>query len=120
MEQVNIYFPNGKFRKVDTPFWKNSAYEKELLAALPLKGSSLHEIVMEYHGKFGHTLGRIQHIALMSITDLCDAICRLATQTVAYTLPGFQGIKRCVKYLASHPHKPFFYPYTHQLQIGRA
>ena len=29
---------------------------------------------------------------------------------MAHTLPGFQGIKRCVKYLASHPHKPIFYP----------
>ena len=32
------------------------------------------------------------------------------TQTMATTLPGFQSIKRSVKYLASHPHKPIFYP----------
>ena len=63
---------------------------------------------MEYDGKFGHTLGRIQHISLMSIIDLCYATCRLATQTVAPTLPVFQGIKLCVQYLASHPHKPIF------------
>ena len=65
---------------------------------------------MEYHGKFGHTLRRIQHIAIMSRIDLCYATCRLATQTVAHTLPGFQGLKRCVQYLARHPHKPIFYP----------
>ena len=65
---------------------------------------------MEYHRKFGHTLERIQHIALMSIIDICYTTCHLATQTVAPTLPGFQGIKRCVKYLASHPHKPISYP----------
>ena len=64
---------------------------------------------MEYHGKFGHTIGRIQHIALMSRIYLYYVTCRLETQTVAHTLPGFQGIKRCVKYLASHPHKPIFY-----------
>ena len=29
---------------------------------------------------------------------------------MAPTLPGFQGINRCVQYLASHPHKPIFYP----------
>ena len=29
---------------------------------------------------------------------------------MAPTLPGFQGIKQCVQYLASHPHKPKFYP----------
>ena len=55
-------------------------------------------------------LGLKQVIALMSRIYLCYATCRLATQTVAPTLPGFQGIKRCVQYLASHPHKPIFYP----------
>ena len=65
---------------------------------------------MEYHGNFGHNLGRIQKIALMSVIVICYEICRLATQTVAPNITGFQGIKRCVKYLASHPHKPIFYP----------
>ena len=63
---------------------------------------------MEYHGKSGYTLVRIQHIALMSRSDLCYATCRLATQTVAPNLPGLQGIKKWVQYLASHPHKPIF------------
>ena len=26
------------------------------------------------------------------------------------TLPGFQGINLCIQYMASHPHKPIFYP----------
>ena len=65
---------------------------------------------MEYHGKSGHTLGMIQHITLMSRIDLCYETCCLDTQTVAPTLPVFQCIKRCVQYLASHPHKPIFYP----------
>ena len=28
---------------------------------------------------------------------------------MAPNLPGFQSIKCCVQYLASHPHKPIFY-----------
>ena len=103
-------FPTGKFQNVDTPFRTDSSYEKELLAALPLTGHALHKAEMEYHGKFVHTLGRIQHIALMSRIDLFYATCRLETQTVAPTLSGFQGIKQCVQYLASHPHKPIFHP----------
>ena len=67
---------------------------------------------MEYHGKFGHTLGIIQHIALMSIIDLYYETCSLSTQTVAPTLLVFQGIKICVQYLAIHPHRPIFYPYN--------
>ena len=31
---------------------------------------------------------------------------------MAPTLPGFQGIKRCVQCLDSHPHKPIFYPFN--------
>ena len=34
----------------------------------------------------------------------------MATQTVEPTLPGFQGINRCIQYMASHPRKPIFYP----------
>ena len=28
---------------------------------------------------------------------------------MALTLPGLQGIKSCIRYLDSHPHKPIFY-----------
>ena len=79
------------------------------MADLPLTGHDLHNAKLEYHGKFGHTLGRIQHIYLMSRIDICYTTCHLKTQTVLPTLPGFQGIKRCVKYLYSHPRKPIFY-----------
>ena len=41
MELVNEWFPTGKFRNVDTPFWTDSSYEKELLSALPLTGHAL-------------------------------------------------------------------------------
>ena len=42
MELVNEWFPTGKFRNIDTPFWKDSSYEKELLDAFPLTGHVLH------------------------------------------------------------------------------
>ena len=32
---------------------------------------------------------------------------------MAPTLPGFQGIKRCVQYPVIHPHKTVFYPSTY-------
>ena len=80
------------------------------MAALPLTGHALQKAEMEYHGKFGHTLGRIQHIALMSRIVICYATCSLATHTVAPTLPVLQGIKRCVQHIDIHQHKPIFYP----------
>ena len=78
--------------------------------ALPLERNAMHKLEIEYHGKFVHTLGRIQHISLMIRIDICYATCNIVTQTVAPTIPGFQGIKHCVQYLASHPNKTIFYP----------
>ena len=74
------------------------------MAALPLTGHALRKVVIKYHGKFGHKIGRIQQIALMSRIDTCYATSHLYTQTVESTPLGFQGIKCCVQYLASHPH----------------
>ena len=45
------------------------------MAALPLKEHAIIKADIEYHGKFGHTLGRIQHIALMSRIDICYSTC---------------------------------------------
>ena len=112
MELVNEWFPTGKFRKSDTPFRTDSAYEKEKMSVIPLTGNTLRKGEMEYHGKFGHNLGQIQHIALMSRICICYKAYNLATQTVAPTLPGFQGINCCIQYPASHHHKPIFYPST--------
>ena len=83
------------------------------MTALTLTGNALHEVEMEYHGRFGHIIGSIQHIALMSRIEICYATCRIANQTVAPTLPGFQGIKWCVQYLDSHSHKTIVYPYNY-------
>ena len=36
------------------------------MAALPLTVNAINKAKMEYHGKFGHAIGRIQQISLMS------------------------------------------------------
>ena len=82
------------------------------MTEIPLTGYSIHKEEMEYHGKSGHTIGRIQHIALMSRLDICYVACLISTQTVATTITVFQGMMHCIQYLASHPHKPIFYTYT--------
>ena len=38
--------------------------------ALPLAGNELHKGEREDNGEFGHTLGKIQHIYLMSRIDI--------------------------------------------------
>ena len=94
MDLVNEWFPYGKFINIDTPFHTYSTYEKKIIAEVPLTGNSLQKEEKKYHGKFGHTLGRIKKIATMSIIDTCYIEFFLRTQTVTPTLPGFQCLKR--------------------------
>ena len=63
---------------------------------------------MEYHGKYVYSLGRIQKIEIIIRTHICYTDCRFLTQTVAYTLPGFQCLRICMQYLATRPHKSIF------------
>ena len=97
---------------VDTPFRIYYKYDKGIMAALPLTGNALHKAEMGNHENFGHTLGRIQHIALISIIYSCFKACFIAIHTVAPTLNSFQFIKHCVQYLDIHPHKHIFYTYN--------
>ena len=41
------------------------------MAALPLTVKDFNKAEIEYHGTFGHKIGRIQHISLMSIIYIC-------------------------------------------------
>ena len=109
MELVNERFPNGIFIKVATTFRADSSYEKEIMAALKLTGNFLHKSEMEYHGKFGHTIGQIHNIDLMSRIEICYTYCSMATKTVAHTIPGFQVINIYITYLESQNHKRTFY-----------
>ena len=93
MELVNGWLPTGTFIKFDTHFRKVYTYKKELMAALKSTGNALHKAEMECHGKFGHTLGKIQNISLMSRIDIFHISCCLATQTVAPNFTSFQVIK---------------------------
>ena len=61
--------------------------------AFTLTVNYLHKSEMGYNGKLGHTLGRVQHIYLMSIIHICYTACLLAAHTISPNLCGFQGIK---------------------------
>ena len=82
------------------------------MAALPFTGNSIHKSEIEYNRKFGHNIFRIHHISLMIRIGIFCTSFHLVTQTVSPTLPGFQGRKRCIKYMSSHTHKPILYPYN--------
>ena len=78
--------------------------------ALPLTGNYPPKAEMKNYGKFGHIIGRIQSITIMSIIDICYIAYHLGTQNVTPTLPVLQGLNLRIQYLDSHLHRPIFYP----------
>ena len=48
----------------------------------------------------------------MRIIGICNIDFHLVTQTVAPTLPYFQGLHFCILYLDNHSNNPVFYPYN--------
>ena len=78
--------------------------------ALTLTGNDPGKEEMEYHAKFGHTILWIKNMDITRRIVICCIYCGLGTQNMAPNLPGFQGIKRCIKYIDSHYHKPIFNP----------
>ena len=68
---------------------------------------------MEYNGTFGHNIGRIQNIDLMSRIGICYIACHMATKTMSPNLTGLQCIKHCIQYRDSDPNKTKFYPYIY-------
>ena len=112
MELVNEWLPTGKFRKVDTPFCTDYTYENELMAVVTSIGNNPHMEKMEYPGKLGHTIGHIQHTDIMRIFDIFYKAFLLVTQNMAPTTNGFQGLNKCIQYMANYSYKPVFYPYN--------
>ena len=109
IDLLNWWFPYEYLRKFDTPFWTEYTHEKEIMDQIIFAGNELQKSEREYHGNFGHTIGWIQHIDITITIEICYTYFHPRTKTVAPTLPYFQGLKRCIKYIATHPHKPIFY-----------
>ena len=82
------------------------------MAAVNSIGNDPNMEEMEYPGKLVHTIGHIQHTDIMRIFDIFYKAFLLVTQNMAPTTNGFQGLNKCIQYLANYPHKPVFYPYN--------
>ena len=56
------------------------------MAGLPLTGNDLRKTEMEYNGKFGHTIGQIQQIDIMSRCKICYKPCCIVTKGRQFTI----------------------------------
>ena len=109
MELVNKWYPSVKFRDFSTPFQTYPKYENQQMDEFPLTGNSLQQAEMEYNVRCVHNIRRIHHIEMIIRIKICYISFHLGTQTLAYTLPGFQCPKRCIQHLTNHLQKPILY-----------
>ena len=112
---IKKYFPDWKvaesgLKAVHTPFRTDSQYEIDLLEQLPLQGKDLKEAEKKYGGSFASILGDIMHVWVWSRLDIGYATTRLSQYTHAPNAAAFAGLYRILRYLATHPHRPIFYP----------
>ena len=112
---INKYFPpskieESKLKPVHTPFRTDSEYEKELMEQLPATGQELKALEERYGGTFAGILGELMHVECISRFDLSYTIRRLGAYTHAPNAAAFAGLYRALRFLATHPHRPIFYP----------
>jgi hypothetical protein len=97
-------------RTTDTPFRTDNEFERDLAEALPASQTELVELSKQYGGDYRTHMGKFSHVKEWTRPDLGYALTRLGSFSVAPTEVSFQALKRIARYIATHPHKPFFYP----------
>ena len=90
---IKYWFPDNKFRKIDTTSITDSAYEKELLYDLPITVTALTYTENHSNGAYGQTLEKLQHFDIMTridLTYLTFIFCILYSPTQNTCLSGYQ------------------------------
>lgn len=112
---IKKHFPDDKIgdsimKEVHTPFRTDSQYEIDLSEQLPATKEELKKLIEKYGAPFASILGDIMHVWVWSRLDIGYATSRLSQYTHAPNTAAFQGLYRILRYLATHPHRPIFYP----------
>ena len=112
---INKHFPPSKIegtqlKSVHTPFRTDSQFEIDLLETLPANAEQL-KLLEEQHGaSYASIIGDIMHVYVWSRPDVGYSTTRLSRYIHAPSSPSFMGLKRILRYLATHTHRPIMYP----------
>lgn len=97
-------------KAVHTPFRTDNQFELDLLEQLPATKEELTLLEKKYAGGFSSILGEIMHVWVWSRPEIGYATTRLSQYTHVPNAASFQGLYRVLRFLATHPHRPIFYP----------
>jgi hypothetical protein len=109
-------------KAVHTPFRTDSQFEIDLLEQLPASKEELKALELKYGATFASILGDIMHVWVWSRPDIGFSTTRLSQYTHAPNAASFAGLYRVLRYLATHLHRPIFYPRqpltgTHEIRV---
>ena len=113
-KMLKKYFPDEKIadstmKEVHTPFRTDNQFEIDLLEQLPATKEQLKLLEKKYGAGYSSILGDLMHIWVFSRPDSGYAITRLSQYTHAPSAAAFAGLYRCLRYFATHPHRPIFF-----------
>lgn len=100
----------SKIKSVHTPFRTEPEFEKALLESLPASPVELQILEKEFGGSYRSLYGSLLHFSNVSRIDISYAMCRLGKFLAAPTRVAFEALKRIIRFLTTHPHRPIFYP----------
>jgi hypothetical protein len=111
---VKKHFPPEKIgdSKMKTVHRTDTKYEKDLMEQLPVnvKGKDLNALVERHGAPFNSMLCDIMHVVVWSRFDCGYATTRLSKYSHASNEAPFARLHRILRYFATHPHRPIFYP----------
>ncbi len=110
---INKWFPPSlteRIKGVDTLFRTDPQYERALSEQLPATGDDLKCLEKKYGGKYNAIIGQVLHPQQVSRFDTGFAVSHLAQFNVAPNEAVFEGTHWLMRYYATHPHFPIFYP----------
>jgi len=112
---IQKHFPpdkivDSKMKEVHTPFRTDNQYEIDLMEQLPATKEQLQDLELRYGGGFSSILGEIMHVWVFTRLELGYGISRLSQYTHGPNAASFAGLYRMLRFMATHPHRPIFYP----------
>jgi hypothetical protein len=88
----------------------DASFETRLYESPPLTGVDLTNATKKFRFAFGHVIGGLMHITIVSRPDLAYSVMRYSGYMACPNIPIFDALHVTVCYLFHHPHLPIMYP----------
>lgn len=112
LTNIDRFYVNKDIAHVRTniPMRTDKEFNDEMYNALPLDPEALKKVEKLYGASYLTIYGSLINWEAGTRFDIANALHRLGVFQAAPTLLGFQGLRKILDYLKTHPNMPIFYP----------